>query len=81
MTDPRLTKLIADFETYKQEQEAHRKSQYELSQANLKAIQELTKATSGLIEAWTFLRTLHKFAKWLSGLSIIAAVVAYFSAK
>lgn len=44
----------------------------EVNSAN---IAELTKATKGVVEAWTVANGLSKFVKWLSSFAVVTAVV------
>lgn len=44
---------------------------------NLEAIAELTKATQGLVDAWTTAGNVQKFIKWVSTFAIIGASLVW----
>lgn len=55
-----------------------RQETQELAYINtMKAINELTVATKGVVDAWTIANGFQKFVKWLSGFSVLGAVIAW----
>ena len=43
----------------------------------MEAIAALTKATTGVVEAWTTLNSLQRFLVWVSKFGILAGAAAY----
>jgi len=50
-------------------------------QQTVDAIEKLTATTQGVVDAWVFANTFHRFIKWLSGFAILVAVAAWLSNK
>tara|TARA_R110000803_G_scaffold210114_1_gene281090 strand:+ start:2769 stop:3029 length:261 start_codon:yes stop_codon:yes gene_type:complete len=71
----RLTKCEADMIAQSDNLDRLIKAQ-ELNAAN---IADLTKATNGVVEAWTVANGLSKFLKWLSSFAIIGGIWAWLN--
>jgi hypothetical protein len=88
MTEPSLTnkqlteKLsahLSDYEIHKRDYLARQQRQDEAHENNLKAIQALTVATQGLVDAWTVANGIQRFVVWLSKFAVLTTVAIYLS--
>jgi hypothetical protein len=48
---------------------------------NLEAIEKLTAATAGIVEAWSTAAGVRRFVKWLSGFAILGVVLSWLIDK
>lgn len=84
-THEELVKQVAEhldeYTQHKKDYLARQLHQDELQLANLKAINDLTKSTQGLVDAWTAANNLQRFVVWASKFAILAGAAAYLSTK
>ena len=73
MIEDTAEKLDAHLIEYTQ----HRAEYLERQQHNMEAIDKLTKATQGLVDAWTVANNIQRFFKWLSGFAFLGIVISW----
>jgi len=91
MTDPRVVVLQQRLEAHIEDFNEHKKEEYErwerlmkITEANAKAIRDLSESTKDLISAWRAATgavkvgsALGNFIKWLSGFAVVGAAIAW----
>ncbi len=68
---------LARYERHRQEYLERQAHQDTMQEANLKAIEALTKSTSGLVEAWTVANGFQRFIVWTSKFAVVGTAALW----
>ena len=75
----RLDRHLDEYRLHILEHEKREQNLLLAQEVNAKNVAELTAATKGLVDAWNAANFLQGFIKWLSGFSIVGALVAWWA--
>ena len=73
----RLEDHIADYRVHCAEEEAKTIRHEEMYEKNMVAIATLVTSTQGVVDAWVFANSFHRFIKWLSGFALLGAAITW----
>ena len=57
--------------------EARHLKHEEMYKKNMEAIDKLAATTQGVVDAWIFANSFHRFVKWLSGFAFLGGIIAW----
>lgn len=81
ITARKLESHLKDYEAYKAET-ALKLAMIDLAHKHqMEEIHALTKATQGVVDAWSTANNLHRFIKWASGFAVVIIAIQWLNTK
>ena len=74
----RLEGHITEFKDHELEERNRWDQLIDITEANAKAVGDLTEATKGVVEVWQTSTNLGRFVKWLSGFAVVVTIATWW---